>query len=1452
MKTPNMTPTTRASLLTTASCNNRWFASLLAGTAVLGSSALADVNNNWTGAALDSDWNNAANWSLGTVPKKDRGAPFDNNEDAVISVTTGFPVVVANTGGPPRDIKVGFGLGDGRLDVKAGTAASGSGNWFMVGCVGNAGTLNVADVDAGGGTLTGFGTGTGNINVPGGRLWVGGWPFNAGGNGTLNVNTTGTLAIGSDLGVGTRGTGIVKVDSGNITTGGWNFFGKNDGGGGGNGTLNMSGGTFTNTGRTYVGQQDCTGAINLTGGDYLNVNNEQFIVGENSGSNGDLTVSDANSLLQVAGELWLGQGGGGNGSLTISAGAVTIGNWFAIGRSGATGTLDLDGGSVTKTGGGDTILGSDGAGGSGTITQDGGSLTLNNTMKVGASGGSTGVWTLNAGTANIDLLIVGDGGNGTADFNGGTLTVRKISGGGGPDVVNFDGTSIVVGGTPVGPFMENLDDATIGTAGLPINTNGINVSATAVLDGPGGITKTGAGTLTLSGANTYTGNNVISSGKLATNTAVTGSGDYSVADGATLGVSQVAVDQVLNVPNVTFGTSAATALDVDFGNFAGNSANAPLNVTGTLTLNGNVTINVTDQLPEVGTIPLVSYVGPKGGSGNFVLGTLPNGVVATLSDVGGLVSLNVTSVAIPYWDATVNSVWDTTTVNWINLVGGAPVAFANGNPALFDDFADGPGGDTNVVLNSTVLPAATTFSNTGFAYTLSGTGSIGGSGGLLKQGTASLSITTLNNYTGATRLEGGVTTIDTVAAGGNASSIGASSAAASNLVLAGGTLVYNGAASGSTDRGFTIDGASSIQTEDDLTFSGSVASLGGSLTKTGAANLSLSGASNVIGIAGQASQVIGGTLTLDGAGATTSLPGDLWVGSTPNVSGNVVVDGGTFNVGSWISVGRGNGDSGTISNFTANNATVSCTNFSTGYDNGLPNNSVQNVTLSGATTWTNNGITQLAESANAVTNMTIEGTSSYVSNGRFTTALGLNSVVNMTVKDSGSFTKTGGWLSIGNGSNGNGNLLVRDNGTFSADGDFNVADVDTSTGTITIQDSALVTSTGTFFVGKNAGTVGTANLNGGTLRAIRVRGGGGSGNFTFNGGTLQALPAADGNFMSLLTNVVVEGLGGTIDTNGNNVTVAQTLLEGVVTPGGGITKTGAGTLTLNTANTYTGTTTVAAGTLAGTGFVAGPLVVSSTGTIAPGNTVGTFSSVGATISGTYACELNGVNNDLLDVTGALDLSAATDVLAFATPGAGATKPVYIIANYTTLTGTFDSVTGTPGGGYVLDYNYLGGNQIALVRPATAYETWADTYFPGETNPAIIGTAADPDGDGQPNGLEFALGGAPNSGSNNAKVYHLEEDTADAGSAKELLLTIAVRSGAPAFAGSPSPTSTHDGATYTIQGSTDLATFATPVSVVAPVTTGLPAAPAGYVYRTFSLDGSDGLPSKGFLRVNVTP
>ena len=77
------------------------------------------------------------------------------------------------------------------------------------------------------------------------------------------------------------------------------------------------------------------------------------------------------------------------------------------------------------------------------------------------------------------------------------------------------------------------------------------------------------------------------------------------------------------------------------------------------------------------------------------------------------------------------------------------------------------------------------------------------------------------------------------------------------------------------------------------------------------------------------------------------------------------------------------------------------------------------------------------------------------------------------------------------------------------------------------------------------------------------------------------------------------------------------------------------------------------------------------------------------------------------------------------------------------------------------------------------------------------------------------------------------------------------SDAPAFTGSPLAASV-DGVTYTIQGSTNLSDFTTTVLPVDPVVPGtLPPAGTGYSYRSFILDGSNGLPAKGFLRARVT-
>jgi autotransporter-associated beta strand protein len=111
----------------------------------------------------------------------------------------------------------------------------------------------------------------------------------------------------------------------------------------------------------------------------------------------------------------------------------------------------------------------------------------------------------------------------------------------------------------------------------------------------------------------------------------------------------------------------------------------------------------------------------------------------------------------------------------------------------------------------------------------------------------------------------------------------------------------------------------------------------------------------------------------------------------------------------------------------------------------------------------------------------------------------------------------------------------------------------------------------TFLTGANSYSGGTT-INAGLIDF--VNGGSlGTGNVTLNGGGLQW---ATGNTTDISGRLNALGAsGGTLDTNGNNVTLANGL-SGT----GGLTKTGSGTLTATSMNTYTGGTTITGGTLA--------------------------------------------------------------------------------------------------------------------------------------------------------------------------------------------------------------------------------------------------------------------------------
>ena len=293
--------------------------------------------------------------------------------------------------------------------------------------------------------------------------------------------------------------------------------------------------------------------------------------------------------------------------------------------------------------------------------------------------------------------------------------------------------------------------------------------------------KIGAGTLMLGGANSYSGQTIVSNGTLIVNgststnalTVVSGTlggngaigggvtlcSGNAIAPGADINPGTVGTLIITNGPTGTVLalTNAMLYFDLAGVTTAGGGVNDLISLSGgTLVLSGANTVapNLLNGFLTAGTYTLISGGSSTAGSAANFVWAGETGSRQTFSfdttTTPGSVSLNVVGSppATLVWSGTNGSAWDTSTVNWFNS--GAADNFFNFDTVIFDDTST----NGNVVISAVVQPAQVLVTNSILNYTIGG-GVLGGAAQLVKNGSGTLFLSGSNSLSGGTFISGG-------------------------------------------------------------------------------------------------------------------------------------------------------------------------------------------------------------------------------------------------------------------------------------------------------------------------------------------------------------------------------------------------------------------------------------------------------------------------------------------------------------------------------------------------------------------------------------------------------------------------------------------------------------------------------------------------------------------------
>ncbi|AIN85498.1 MULTISPECIES: autotransporter outer membrane beta-barrel domain-containing protein [Brucella] len=424
------------------------------------------------------------------------------------------------------------------------------------------------------GTITG---GAGGLNSA--------WPVYYGATGGAgeggaagSIRTGGSQGTSSQGGAGIIGANIAVINNGTIT-----------GGIGGTGGLNAG---VQNDAVTF---QSGTNSLTLT--------TKSVISGVVSANGNDDTLTLQNTLSKIDG----GQSDGANISATQYKGfehlVVNGGRWTVGGSAIVSGETTLNGGALVVTGpaalgvqaitaqggaieaSGDQVLNQSfvlknnpyGASTSGLVVQGADNLVLSGVLS------DVGRLTKN-GSGTLTLTADNTYTGGTV-FAGGVVSVDKEVRLGGGDLTFNGGTLQVMGTSWTSTNRAVSLQAGGGTFDIEDAAN--NFAVTQGVAGAGGLTKSGSGTLTLSGANSYTGATTVSAGTLVVANDNTGGGTTTVDVGAGLQIGTGGVSGSLAGDIVNNGTLVVDRSNAfDLANVISGTGSLTKNGAGTLTLSG--------------------------------------------------------------------------------------------------------------------------------------------------------------------------------------------------------------------------------------------------------------------------------------------------------------------------------------------------------------------------------------------------------------------------------------------------------------------------------------------------------------------------------------------------------------------------------------------------------------------------------------------------------------------------------------------------------------------------------------------------------------------------------------------------------------------------------------------------------------------------------------------------